>query len=333
MIRGIGVIGGGAWGTALAAVAQAADDGPVVLWARESDVVESINRDHRNAIFLPGIDLDPRIRASGALTDLAAMDALLLVAPAQHVRAVCAALAPAIRPTTPIVICAKGVEQPHGDMLSDIVAAILPRAPLAVLSGPTFADEVARGLPAAVTLAAGDAELGRQLQERLGRPMFRTYLSNDIVGAQIGGAVKNVLAIACGVVEGLNLGRNARAALMTRGLVEIVRLGQAMGAKLETLLGLCGMGDLVLTCSSEQSRNFSLGLALGQGRKLADVLGQRVSVAEGVTSAPAVLALAGRHGVEMPICAAVNGVLHQGASLRAAINGLLSRPFKAEWPA
>ena len=145
--------------------------------------------------------------------------------------------------------------------------------------------------------------------------------------------MKNVLAIACGVVEGLNLGRNARAALMTRGLVEIVRLGQAMGAKLETLLGLCGMGDLVLTCSSEQSRNFSLGLALGQGRKLADVLGQRVSVAEGVTSAPAVLALAARHGVEMPICAAVNGVLHQGASLREAINGLLSRPFKAEWPA
>ncbi len=333
MIRGIGVIGGGAWGTALAAVAQAAGDSPVVLWAREPDVVESINRDHRNAIFLPGIDLDPRIRATGELAGLAAVDALLMVAPAQHVRAVCKALGPHYRPGTAIVICAKGIEQPRGELLSDIVTAILPAAPLAVLSGPTFAEEVARGLPAAVTLAAADAEIGRQLVERLGRPTFRTYLSADIVGAQVGGAVKNVLAIACGVVEGLNLGRNARAALITRGLVEIVRLGQAMGAKLETLLGLCGMGDLVLTCSSEQSRNFSLGLALGQGRKLADVLGQRVSVAEGVTTAPAVLALAGRHRVEMPICAAVNDVLHQGASLREAINGLLSRPFKAEWPA
>jgi glycerol-3-phosphate dehydrogenase (NAD(P)+) len=333
MIRGIGVIGGGAWGTALAAVAQAAGDGEVMLWARESDVVESINRDHRNATFLPGIDLDPRIRASTELADLGAADALLLVAPAQHVRAVGKALAPKIRADMPIVICAKGIEQPKGELLSDIIAAILPRAPLAVLSGPTFAEEVARGLPAAVTLAAADAELGRQLVERLGRPTFRTYLSADIVGAQIGGAVKNVLAIACGVVEGLELGRNARAALMTRGLVEIVRLGEALGAKLETLLGLCGMGDLVLTCSSEQSRNFSLGMALGQGRKLAEVLEQRVSVAEGVTTAPALLELAGRHKVEMPICAAVNDVLHRGASLREAINGLLSRPFKAEWPA
>jgi len=228
------------------------------------------------------------------------------------------------------VICAKGVERGSGALMSELVAEILPRTPLAVLSGPTFAAEVARGQPTAVTLAAADAAVGAQLVSALGGATFRPYLSTDVVGAQVGGAVKNVIAIACGIVTGRALGDNARAALMTRGLAEIMRLGEALGGQRETLMGLSGLGDLSLTCNGPQSRNMSLGIALGKGRTLDEALAGKRSVAEGVDSAAAIAALAGRKGVEMPIVAAVDAIVHRGADIEAAIAALLARPFKAE---
>jgi glycerol-3-phosphate dehydrogenase (NAD(P)+) len=321
------VIGGGAWGTALAQTARRAGR-DVMLWAREDEVVAAINRDHVNPFFLPGIALEPDIRAVGNLAE-AVRDAetVLLAVPAQHLRAVTTALAPL---QTPIVICAKGVEERTGALLTEIVAATLPGVPLAVLSGPTFAAEVARGLPTAVTLASADAALGTRLAAALGTRSFRPYLSDDVIGVEIGGAVKNVLAIACGIVAGRNLGDNARAALITRGLAEMMRLAVAKGGRAETLMGLSGLGDLVLTCTGAQSRNYSLGVALGQGRTLAAILAERRSVAEGVTSAAATVALARPLKVDMPIAAAVDAILHRGAAIDAAIAGLLARPFKSE---
>lgn len=328
-MRRIGVIGAGAWGTALAmAAARAGAD--VILQAREAEVVESVNARHENSLFLPGIPLDPAIRATADLGEAAATDAILLVTPAQHLRTACRALKPDLRPGVPVVICAKGIEIETGSLMSEAAAAELGDQPLAVLSGPTFAAEVAKGLPTAVTLAIQDEALGRRLLAALGGRTFRPYLSDDLVGAQVGGAVKNVLAIACGVVHGRNLGDNARAALITRGLAEIARLGARLGARAETLMGLSGLGDLVLTCGSTQSRNMSLGKSLGEGRKLADILGERRSVAEGVYTASGVAALAARHGIDMPICAAMDRVLNHGAAVGDQIEGLLSRPFKVE---
>ena len=326
-IERIAIIGGGAWGTALAQTVRRAGRS-VTLWAREAEVVEAINRDHVNPLFLPGVALDPDIRGVTDLVEAARdADAVLVAVPAQHLRAVTAAFAPS---TIPVVICAKGIEEKTGALLSEIVAATLPGVPLAVLSGPTFAAEVARGLPTAVTLATGDAALGRRLTQGLGTRSFRPYVSNDLVGVEVGGAVKNVLAIACGIVEGRNLGDNARAALITRGLAEMVRLALAKGGRAATLMGLSGLGDLVLTCTGAQSRNYSLGLALGQGRSLAAILTERRSVAEGVTSATATVALARRLKVDMPIAAAVDAILHRGAAIDEAIAGLLARPFKSE---
>lgn len=326
----IGIIGGGAWGTALALTARRAGR-DIVLWAREADVAASINRKHANPLFLPGVALDREIRATVELGEaVAGADALLLAAPAQHLRAIAEALSPALPGGVPVVICAKGIEEETGALLSEAVAATLPRAPLAVLSGPTFAAEVAAGLPTAVTLACADDGLGQRLIAALGTRSFRPYLARDLVGAQIGGAIKNVLAIACGIVAGRRLGDNARAALVTRGLAEMVRLALAKGGKSETLMGLSGLGDLVLTCTGLQSRNHSLGVALGEGRALADILAQRRSVAEGVSSAAAAVALARRLGVEMPITEAVDAILHRGAAIDEAIAGLLARPFRAE---
>ena len=329
-IERIAVIGGGAWGTALAQIARSAGR-VVTLWAREAEVVAAINREHVNPLFLPGVALDPDIRCVPDPREAArGVDAVLLAVPAQHLRAVSAALAPS---QIPIVACAKGIEEKTGALLSEIVAATLPGVPLALLSGPTFAAEVARGLPTAVTLATADAALGRRLTEALGTRSFRPYLSDDVVGVEIGGAVKNVLAIACGIVEGRNLGDNARAALITRGLAEMVRLALAKGGRAETLMGLSGLGDLVLTCTGAQSRNYSLGVALGEGRALAAILGERRSIAEGVASAAATAALARRLKVEMPIVAAVDAILHRGAAIDQAIAALLARPFKSEAPA
>ena len=324
------MIGGGAWGTALAQTVRAAG-AEVVLWARQAKVVEAINRRHENPAYLPGVALDPAVRASTDLAEAAA-DAVLLVAPAQFLRRICGELAAHLDGGTPLVICAKGIEQASGKLMSEVVGEVLPGHPLAVLSGPTFASEVARGLPTAVTLASADPALGADLAAALGRPNFRPYLGADLIGAEIGGAVKNVMAIACGIVEGRGLGDNARAALIARGLAEILRLGVAKGARPATLMGLSGLGDLVLTCTSTTSRNYSLGVALGQGRSLQDVLGERRSVAEGVWTAAAVGRLAADLGVEMPISAATNAVLHRGAEIDAAIQGLLARPLTAEAP-
>jgi glycerol-3-phosphate dehydrogenase (NAD(P)+) len=325
----IGIIGGGAWGTALAVTARRAGR-DVTLWARESEVVAAVNQGHENPLFLPGIPLDPAIAATAELADAAAADAVLLVVPAQHLRAAARGLAPALPPGTPVLLCAKGIEEGTGAMMSEIAAAALPGTPLAVLSGPTFAGEVARGLPTAVTLATEDAALGRRLIAALGTRSFRPYLSPDLVGAEIGGAVKNVLAIACGIVVGRRLGDNARAALITRGLAEMVRLATAKGGRPETLMGLSGLGDLTLTCTGLQSRNHSLGVALGEGQRLAEILGPRRSIAEGVASAGPVARLAERLGVEMPIVAAVDAILNRGADIAAAIEGLLARPFRSE---
>ena len=328
-MKTISVVGGGAWGTALALTARRAGR-DVVLWAREPAVVESINTNHSNPDYLPGISLDPAIRATSDHAEAASADAVLLVPPAQHLRAACRALAPHWRAGVPAVICAKGIELSTCAMMADAVAAELPSAEVCVLSGPTFAIEVAKGLPTAITLACADAVLGQKLVEALGTASFRPYLSDDLVGAQMGGAVKNVLAIACGIVEGKGLGDNARAALITRGLAELSRLAVAKGGRADTMMGLSGLGDLILTASSTQSRNYSLGFALGQGLSLGEILSARRSVTEGVTTAGAVMDMAGRMGVEMPICAAVDAVINRGVSLNEAIQALLSRPFRSE---
>lgn len=324
----IGIIGGGAWGTALAALS--AEQGETLLWARNGDVVAMINRDHANPPYLPDVTLPAALQATGDLGALKDCEALVLAVPAQSLRQFGAEIARQLPGDAPIVIAAKGIEIATGKLPSELLAALLPGRALAVLTGPNFATEIARGLPAAATLACADPQLGAALVQRLGRPTFRPYLSDDVIGAQVGGAVKNVLAIACGIVIGRRLGDNARAALITRGLAEMTRLGLSLGAKRETLMGLSGLGDLVLTCSGPQSRNLSLGAALGEGKALADIMAQRRSVAEGVYTARAIEALAARQRIEMPICAAVDAILHQGASIDEALAALLARPFRAE---
>lgn len=324
-----GVVGGGAWGTALAQVCARAGL-ETVLWAREREVVEGVNTTHENSLFLPGVTLDPTIHATGDYVDLARSDLVLAVAPAQHLRSTLQALGPHLAASVPVVLCAKGVEQGSLKLMTEVLAETAPHAAPAVLSGPSFAGEVARGLPTAVTLACPDEDLGWKLAEAIATPTFRPYLAQDMVGAEAGGAVKNVLAIACGIVEGRGLGRSAHAALITRGFAEMTRLAVALGAQAETLAGLCGLGDLVLTCSSPQSRNMSVGMALGAGQSLEQALAGKLSVAEGVASAPAVRQLAARHGVDMPICQAVAAVLAGEAGVDAAIGELLSRPLRDE---
>ena len=324
----VGVIGGGAWGTALAAAAVRAGRA-VLLWAREADVVASINEERENRRFLPGVALDPAVRATADLARAARADLLLLAVPAQHLAALAARVAGAAGPA-PAVICAKGIEQESGALMSAAVRRAAPAMEIAVLSGPTFAREVAQGLPAAVSLACADGARGAALVRALGGPAFRPYLTDDLIGVQVGGAVKNVIAIAAGIAVGRGLGDNARAAIVARGFAEMTRLAVAMGARAETLAGLSGLGDLVLTCTGGQSRNYTLGRALGQGGALETILGARETVAEGVASAPAVAALAADLGVEMPIAAATDAVLHRAAAIDDAIGGLLSRPFRPE---
>jgi glycerol-3-phosphate dehydrogenase (NAD(P)+) len=325
----IAVIGAGAWGTALCQVIRRAG-GDVVLWAHEAEVAEAVNKAHENPAFLPGVPLDAGIRATAILAEAAAADAVLLTVPAQFLRGVAQTLAPALGKSTPIVICAKGIERDTCLLMSEVVAQALPGRPVAALSGPNFAAEVAEGKPTAVTLAADDAAIGAALVEALGTQTFRPYQSADVTGALIGGAVKNVIAIACGIAEGRGMGHNARAALITRGLAEMTRLAVKKGAKPETMMGLSGLGDLTLTCTSTQSRNYSLGRALGQGQTLAEILGSRNSVAEGVESAASVAGLAARIGVEVPIAEAVDAVLNKDAAIDDMIGALLSRPFRAE---
>lgn len=326
----VAIIGAGAWGTALAMVVQRAGRA-AMIWAREPEVAEAINADNINPVFLPGVTLDPGIRAH---TDIAGAlegaTVALLVTPAQHLRSIAAEVGRNVAEKFPLVICSKGIEGETGALPSEIVAAEAPHTRPAILSGPTFAAEVAQGLPTAVTLAAANPLLAERLALLFAGTAFRPYVSADPVGAQIGGAIKNVIAIACGITVGRKLGENARAALITRGLAEMVRLGVAKGAAPETLMGLSGLGDLTLTCNSLQSRNMSLGAALGEGRRLDDILGERKSVAEGVWTAASVSALARSLDIEMPISTAIDAILHHGASVDAVIEGLLARPIKAE---
>ena len=325
----IGIIGGGAWGTALATAMRRAGCA-ATLWAREAEVVEAINQRHENTVYLAGVALDPEIRATAELAEAARADVLLLVAPAQHTRQLTRDLAPSLEPGAALVICAKGVETGSGLLMSEVIAETLPGVPTAVLSGPSFAAEVARDLPCALTLAATDMALAERLARLIGSLNFRPYHGDDPLGAQIGGAVKNVIAIACGIARGRGMGDNAGAALITRGLAEMARLGAVLGARRETLMGLSGLGDLVLSCTHEQSRNFSLGMAIGRGVPLDDYLAARSTVAEGVASAQATVLLAARHGVDMPIAAAVDAVLNRAADIDAEIAGLLARPFTPE---
>ena len=327
--RTAGVIGAGAWGTALALVcARAGLD--VILQAREPEVVESVTTRRINEAFLPGVVLDDRISVTAELSGLSECDLVLAVPPAQFMRSTLAAYAPHHKTGAPIVLCSKGIERGSLKLMTEVLAETIPEAPAAVLSGPSFAADVSRGLPTAVTLACEDARLGEALMETLSGPAFRPYLATDLIGAEVGGAIKNVLAIACGLSEGRRLGKSAHAALITRGFAEMTRLGVALGGEPETVAGLCGLGDLVLTCSSPQSRNMSLGLALGEGQTIEQALAGKRSVAEGYESAPAVRELARKMGVEMPICEATAALLAGENTVDAMIEGLLSRPLKAE---
>ena len=326
MTSSFGIVGGGAWGTALAQL-LAADGAPVQIWAREADVVAAINAEHRNPVFLPGAALSPSLKATGNLPDLADCDALLIVVPVPYLRPVLADLPLG---NAPLILCSKGMEAGSFAFPIDIAHEVAPDRAVAVLSGPTFAHEVAAGLPTAITLAAADPALGETLARALARPHFRPYVSTDIVGAEIGGAVKNILAIACGIVDGAGLGLNARAALISRGFAEMTRFGLSRGAEADTLAGLAGLGALVLTCTSSNSRNFSLGQGLGRGEDIATLMADRRTVAEGAFSAPVVAAAARADGIDMPITDAVARLVAGEIRAAEAIQALLSRPLRRE---
>jgi glycerol-3-phosphate dehydrogenase (NAD(P)+) len=325
----LGVLGAGAWGTALAQTLHRSGRAPL-LWARDPGLIARLAREGVNEAYLPGVRLDPGLALTADLADVARCDVLLLVVPAQQTRALAERLAPLVRPGTPIVLCAKGIERTSGARLSQVVAEVLPEAIPVVLSGPSFAADVVRGLPTALTLATADATLGERLASVIGDTAFRLYWTDDLIGVELGGAVKNVLAIAAGILEGRKLGASAHAALVTRGFAELRRFAEALGGRPQTLTGLSGLGDLLLTCSSPQSRNMSLGRALGEGRNLDDILGARRAVSEGVHTAGIVADMARRLNLDMPISAAVAGIVSKRIDVDAAISGLLTRPFKAE---
>ena len=325
-IQRIAVLGGGAWGTALALTcARAGRD--VTLWEFEAGNAESLST-KRESLFLPGVRLDNSIKVTRALAEASRSDAILLVVPAQAMRSVVSSLAQTVAAGCPLVACAKGIEHGTHKFMTEIVAECAPKAAPAILSGPSFAADVARGLPTAVTLAAADAELAAALAHAINSGTFRPYHSTDVRGVEIGGAAKNVLAIAAGIVTGRGLGASASAALITRGFAELTRFGRAYGAKPETMTGLSGLGDLILTCSSPQSRNFSLGVALGKGEK--PDAAAHGKLAEGAFTAPVLLEMAAEKNIEMPIAAAVAAVLAEKLSVDKAIKSLLTRPLRGE---
>lgn len=326
--RHFAILGAGAWGSALAHV-LAQSGRRVTLWMRRVDQARRLAESHENPDYLPGIRLDARIVPTADAGALRSANALVLAVPAQHCLGTLAPLLPDL-PEVPVLLAAKGIDARTGALLSEQLGEVLAPRPLCILSGPTFAAEVARGKPTALTLAAVDMPLAEALAEAVGSAAFRPYAADDPLGAEIGGAVKNVMAIACGIVEGRELGDNARAALLTRGLAEITRFGVALGARPETFMGLSGLGDLTLTCNAMQSRNFSLGHALGRGDSLSQILARRKAVTEGVYTARALTLRAAAAGVEMPIARAVDQVLHKEAEIGEAIAGLLSRPLRSE---
>ena len=321
------VLGAGAWGTALALTALAAGR-DTLLWVREDDVLAAIRAERKNR-FLPGVTLPGELQVTGDLAEAAKADALLLVVPAQVLHDFARNLAPHLKPGTPLVICAKGIEKNSGKLVHEMVADAAPSAAVAILSGPSFARDVARGLPTAVTIAAKGDIAGR-LQASLSTPAFRPYASDDVTGVALGGAAKNVYAIACGVVEGLALGENARAALLARSFAELARLGETLGARRETLEGLSGLGDLVLTATSTSSRNFSFGVALGRGQTVAGLRGAGQPLAEGVDTAPALVTRAKQARIELPIAEAMADLISGTLPLAEALSRLMSRRLTSE---
>ena len=325
----VAVIGAGAWGTSLGVVLARATAGPVTLWARRQEVADSINQSHRNPELLPGIELPPELRATTALQEAAA-DVMVVAVPAQHVRTVISLLSGSIPADAGLVLCAKGIERTSGYLMSEVVADVRPATPVAVLSGPSFAGEVARGLPTALALATTDPGLAKRIPDLLAGSALRIYGNDDLIGTQIGGAAKNVLAIACGIAVGAGYGENARATLIARGMAEIRRLGVACGGRPETLAGLAGVGDIVLTCTSPASRNYAFGHRLGVDRRMGNLPPRGRAVVEGVASAGAIRQLARRLDVDMPIAEAVEQVLDAGADLQAVAAALLARPHRLD---
>jgi glycerol-3-phosphate dehydrogenase (NAD(P)+) len=324
----VGVVGAGSWGTALALAAARADR-RVTLWARDSRLADSIQKERTNERHLAGVTLPSSISATADLNALASADALLLVVPAQQVRDTLAALQGGTQQGVPIVVCAKGVERGTGRLMSEVLGEFVAARQTAVLSGPSFARDVAAGLPTAITIAA-QLEIAQRLQTSLGHGSFRPYASDDVIGVALGGAAKNVYAIACGIVIGMGLGESARAALLARSFAELRRLGEALGARGETLMGLSGLGDLVLTATSTTSRNFSFGLTIGKGATRAELDMKGHALAEGIETAPALLARARSVGIELPIADTTAAILDGTLALEAAIPRLMSRPLKAE---
>jgi glycerol-3-phosphate dehydrogenase (NAD(P)+) len=325
-LQRIAVLGGGAWGTALALTcARAGRD--VMLWEFDAGNAEHLAT-RRESRFLPGVRLEDNIKVTRALAEASRSDAILLVVPAQAMRSMIKSLAQTMAAGTPLIACAKGIEHGSHKFMTEIIAECAPNATPAILSGPSFAADVARGLPTAVTLAAADGEIAQALAQAIASASFRPYHSTDVRGVEIGGATKNVLAIAAGIVTGRGLGASASAALTTRGFAELVRFGKAYGAKPETMTGLSGLGDLVLTCSSPQSRNFSFGVALGKGEKPDGAAHGKL--AEGAFTAPVLLEMAAEKNIEMPISAAVAALLAETLSVDEAIGSLLTRPIKSE---
>lgn len=325
----IGVIGGGAWGTALAQLSAKAGS-KVILWAREEKVVKKINEEHENEMFLKGVGLSNNLRATTNFADMVGNEFIFVAVPAQFVRSVLKEVKKYLSDGVILVLCAKGIEQSSGKLMTEVVSEIMPKAPLVVLSGPTFAREVALGLPSAVTIASKYQQITKRLLGVIGQPTFRPYVSRDIVGAEIGGALKNVFAIACGITTGRKMGDNARAALITRSLSEMVRYGESYGAERSTMMGLCGLGDLILTCSSTQSRNLSLGIALGEGKTIEDLMTNRLTVAEGYYTSSVLAKISQDKNIDMPIVMAVNDILHEGKNIDQVIGDLLNRPFVSE---
>lgn len=323
----IGLIGAGAWGTALAMVAAEAGR-KVALWARETDVIESVRQHRENARFLPGVPLPEGIVATSDLDEATAAEAILLAAPAQHVRAMLGQMGDQPLREKPIVLCAKGIERETGKLLTEVLEEAGVRLP-GILSGPSFARDVARGLPTAVTIAA-PGEIARRMQSSLAHATFRPYASTDVTGVALGGAAKNVYAIGCGIVDGLGLGESARAALVARSFAELLRLARAMNAKDETLMGLSGLGDLVLTATSTSSRNFSFGLALGRGEPLGALRAPGRPLAEGVETAPALVSRARHHDVELPVAETISEILAGTITPQDAVPRLMQRPHRSE---
>lgn len=325
----IAVIGAGAWGTALALAAFRAHL-KTSLWSISLDEVEAINREHQNVSRLPGIPLDSSLRATTDPQEISNVDSIILAPPAQFMRSVCAIFSKVLPSHVPLIIASKGIENGTAQLMSEVIREFFPQNPLLVLSGPSFASDVGKGLPTAVALAAEDISLSQKIASCLSSQYFRLYASEDIIGAQLGGACKNIIAIACGIIEGQGLGDNARAALVARGLIEIARLGCAMGAKLETFLGLSGVGDITLTSLSAQSRNKTFGLSLGKGVNLKELLENKVLLTEGVFTVSGTVKLAEKYKVEMPITFAMDTLLNKGGTLETLIKDLLSRPLTIE---